>query len=82
MIAVSDGNNVGEFIFPKTILTKKNIFSSNGKEGKRAIRVYTPWDKTTSAQAAKTQKWQNHFFVDLISENSKNILKIKTLYCS
>ncbi len=57
VIAVSDGQNIGDFIFPKSILTKKNIFSTTGKEGKRAIRVYTPWDKTTNAQAAKTQKW-------------------------
>jgi len=81
VVAVSDGNRVGEFIFPKTVLAKKNIFSENGKEGKRAIRVYAPWDKTTSAQAAKTQSWQNQFFVDLTSGNSENISKIKTLYC-
>lgn len=81
VIAVSDGNNLGEFVFPKTILTKKNIFSANGKEGRRAIRVYAPWDKTTSSQAAKTQKWQGQFFVVLTSENSENFSKIKTLYC-
>lgn len=80
VIAVFDNNNVGEFIFPKTILLKKNIFSENGKEGKRAIRVYTPWDKTTSAQAAKTQKWQSQFFIDLRSSNSEPTLTIKNLY--
>ncbi|RUP36165.1 MAG: hypothetical protein EKK63_18210 [Acinetobacter sp.] len=80
VIAVSDNKNVGEFIFPKTILLKKNIFSENAKEGKRAIRVYTPWDKTTSAQAAKTQKWQSQFFVDLGSSNSESTLAIKNLY--
>lgn len=80
VIAVSDNNNVGEFIFPKTILLKKNIFSENGKEGKRAIRVYTPWDKTASAQAAKTQKRQSQFFVDLGLSNSDSTLTIKNLY--
>ena len=80
VIAVSDGNNVGEFVFSKTILTKKNIFGANGKEGKRAIRVYAPWDKTTSTQAAKTQKWQGQFFVDLNSSCSESTLKIKNLY--
>ena len=79
MIAVSDGNNIGEFVFPKTILTKKNIFSANGKEGKRAIRVYVPCDKTTSAQAAKTQKWQGQFFVDFNSSCSESTLKINNL---
>ena len=76
VIAVSNGNNVGEFIFPKTVLVKKNIFSVNSKEGKRAIRVYAPWDKTTSAQAAKTQKWQGQFFVDLNSSCSESTLKL------
>jgi hypothetical protein len=80
VIAVADGNNVGEFIFPKNILAKKNIFSANGKEGKRAIRVYAPWDKTTSAQAAKTGKWQDQFFVDLNSLRSESTLKINNLY--
>ncbi|MDC3180968.1 MepB family protein [Gammaproteobacteria bacterium] len=80
VVAVSDGNNVGVFVFPKTILTKKNIFSANGKEGKREIRVYAPWDKTTSTQAAKTQKWQGQFFVDLNSSCSESTLKINNLY--
>lgn len=80
VIAVSNGHNVGEFIFPKTVLTKKNIFSINGKEGKRAIRIYTPWDKTTSAQAAKTQKWQGQFFVDLGTSDFKSTLKINHLF--
>jgi hypothetical protein len=80
VIAVSDNNNVGEFIFSKTILLKKNIFSEDAKEGKRAIRVYTPWDTTISTQAAKTQKWQGQFFVDLGSSNSEHTLTIKNLY--
>lgn len=80
VIAVSDGNRVGEFIFPKTVLAKKNIFSANSKEGKRAIRVYTPWDKATSVQAAKTQKWQGQFFVDLNSSCSESTLTINNLY--
>ena len=80
VIGISDSENVGEFIFPKTILIKKNIFSSNGKEGKRAIRVYTPWDKTTNDQSKKTQKWQSQFFIDLNYCCSESSLKIDTLY--
>lgn len=80
VVAVSDGNRVGEFIFPKTVLAKKNIFSANGKEGKRAIRVYAPWDKTTSTQATKTQKWQGQFFFDLNSSCSESTIKINNLY--
>jgi len=80
VVAVSDGNRVGEFIFPKTVLAKKNIFSANGKGGKRAIRVYAPWDKTTSTQATKTGKWQGQFFVDLNSSCSESTIKINNLY--
>lgn len=82
VIAVSDGNNIGEFIFPKKILLKKNIFSANGKEGKRAMRVYTPWDNPTSAQAVKTGRWQGQFVVDLKSTSSESSLKINDLYNS
>jgi len=80
VIVVCNGNNIGEFIFPKTIITKQKIFSANGKEGKRAIRVYAPWDKTTSTQAAKTQKWQSKFFVDFNSSCSKSTLKINFVF--
>lgn len=82
VIAVSNNNQIGEFIFTKDILLNKNIFSTTDKEGKRAIRVYTPWDKVTSAQAAKTQQWQQQFFVDLSSPNCQSTLKIKRLYAN
>jgi hypothetical protein len=41
VIAVSDGNNLGEFVFPTTILTKKNIFSAKGKRAilQRQVRA-------------------------------------------
>ena len=80
VIAASENHSVREFILPKTTLEKKNIFRANGKEGKRAIRVYAPWNKTTSAQAEKTQKWQGQFFVDLSSSCSESVLKINNLY--
>ena len=80
VVAVLDGNHVGEFIPPKPILIQKNIFTANGKKGKRAIRVYTPWDKTTSAQAARTAKWQSQFFIDLNPSSSESVLRIKHLY--
>lgn len=80
VIAVAEENNIGEFIFPKDILFDKKIFSTEHQEGKRAIRVYAPWDKTTSAQASKTQKWQSEFFVKLDSTNLESTTKIKNLY--
>lgn len=80
IIAVVDRNNVGEFIFPKTILLNKHIFSSMNKEGKRAFRVYTPWDSPPNAQAAQTQKWQSQFFVDLSMSCKDSLHKISKLY--
>ena len=80
VIAILDRNKIGEFIFPKSILLKKNIFSTNNKGGKRATRVYSPLNEAKSAQAFKTQKWQNQYFVDLTSKNPESIAKIKALY--
>ncbi|WP_140485725.1 MepB family protein [Flavobacterium sp. GSA192] len=56
-------NHFGQFVFPKSILIEKGIFSTALKEGKRAIRVYPPWDKTTSKQAQQTQQWQLKYFM-------------------
>lgn len=55
----------GQFVFPKTTLIEKGIFSTDLKEGKRALRVYPPWDKTTSKQAQKTQQWQLEYFIEI-----------------
>jgi hypothetical protein len=58
-------NNFGQFIFPKAVLVNKGIITGNGKQGKRGIRVYPPWDIADNKQALKTQQWQLRFFVDL-----------------
>lgn len=62
IISVRQGENFGQFIFPKKILQEKDIVSINGKGGKRAIRVYPPWDQTNNAQAKKSQAWQLKYF--------------------
>ena len=55
--------NMGQFVFPKSVLLEKGIISNNNTSGKRGIRVYPPWDIPTSKQAEKTQNWQiKHFF--------------------
>lgn len=58
-------HKLGQFVFPKSVLADKGIITTDGKEGKRGIRVYPPWDKTTSKQAIKTQNWQIQYFVTL-----------------
>lgn len=62
IISVRKDDLYGQFIFPKSILLEKGIFSTATKEGKRATRVYPPWDETNSKQAQKTQQWQLDFF--------------------
>lgn len=52
----------GFFVFPKSILIRKGILSTQIKEGKRAFRVYAPSDKVLSKQALNTQKWQINYF--------------------
>lgn len=65
VIGVRNDNQFGQFIFPKSILLEKEVFSTKIKEGKRAIRVYPPWSETTSKQAQKTQLWQLDYFFEI-----------------
>ena len=65
IIGVRSGERWGQFVFPKEVLMKKSIFSAEGKGGKRAIRVYPPWDVAESKQAHQTQAWQQKYFLEL-----------------
>lgn len=69
VVSVRAENHFGQFVFPKTVLCEKGIVSCNGKEGKRAMRIYPPWDKTDNSQAKKTQAWQLHYFIKLSEDN-------------
>ncbi|HRF99992.1 MAG: MepB family protein [Bacteroidia bacterium] len=80
IINVVNGNQLGQFIFPKSVLCEQGILTVNHKEGKRGFRVYSPWDKTTSKQAIKTQKWQLNYFLDLSNIQSETLKKAKSLY--
>lgn len=64
VVCVHSGEHFGQFIFPKQVLCEKGIVSTNDKEGKRAMRVYPPWDITDNAQAKRTQKWQLEWFIE------------------
>lgn len=69
VISVRAGNHLGQFVFPKTVLCEKGIVSCNEKEGKRAMRVYPPWDKAENSQAKKTQAWQLEYFIKFSEDN-------------
>ena len=77
-VNVSTKNRLGQFVFPKSILIKKGIVSTQNKEGKRGFRVYPSWDHASSLQAQKTQKWQLDYFFE-INENT-DLELVKTLY--
>lgn len=79
IISVRKHNYFGLFIFPKSVLMAKEIVSDK-KEGKRAIRVYPPWDETTSKQAQKTQKWQLDYFLKISDVQSIDINRAKLLF--
>ena len=80
VISVRKDNRVGQFVFPKSILCEKGIISTTNKEGKRAIRVYPPWDEAINKQAQKTQQWQLDYFLEITSDEAVNLENVKRLY--
>ncbi len=80
VISTRDNDYFGQFVFPKSVLLEKNIFSTNGKGGKRGIRVYPSWDKTMNQQAQKTQKWQLKYFLEIPINSSIDYVRVNMLY--
>jgi len=80
VITSKDGDNFGQFLFPKSVLADKGIISQNRKNGKRGIRVYPSWDSTTNKQAEKTQNWQTKYFVEIKKDNTTDIQLVKQIF--
>jgi hypothetical protein len=80
IISVRDGDNFGQFVFPKQVLYQHKIFADNGLGGKRGIRVYPPWALPDSRQAQKTQIWQLNYFLDASRGSLINYDRVKMLY--
>lgn len=80
VITACFNNQFGQFVFPKSILIKKGIISSETKQGKRGFRVYPIWDKVTSKQAKKTQDWQLKYFY-LCNEHT-DLKEVNKLFCA
>lgn len=78
IVNVAYEDKLGQFVFPKSILLKKGILSTNIKEGKRAFRVYPDWDLVTSKQALKTQQWQLKYFYTINTKT--NLEEVSALY--
>lgn len=77
-VNVRSEKGFGQFVFPKSVLIKKGIISSEKKEGKRAFRVYPNWDTVKSTQAELTQKWQLNYFYQINS--STDLQQVTDLY--
>jgi hypothetical protein len=80
LITARTEDNFGLFIFSKSVLAYKGVITSNGKEGKRGIRVYAPWDKVTSKQAERTQFWQSKYFLRIKNNGTTDIGLAKKLF--
>lgn len=79
VVSVRAENHFGQFVFPKTVLCEKGIVSCHEKEGKRAMRIYPPWDKADNPQAKKTQAWQLQYFIEY-SENNIDSPQMRYLF--
>ena len=73
-------NKMGQFVFPTSVLADKGIIMRDGKEGKRGIRVYAPWDVPINNQAKKTQSWQTEYFLAIESDRSFDPVLAKKLF--
>ncbi|TGD59923.1 hypothetical protein E4635_02280 [Flavobacterium humi] len=75
------GEDFGQFVFPAAVLAQKGILSTAVKEGKRAFRVYPPWEKELNKQALKTQQWQLEYFLEIPLNKAIDAVRMKQLYC-
>ncbi len=80
VVCVRQGEHFGQFVFPKSALIQHGILSIEGKGGKRAIRIYPPWDETSSKQAMETQRWQLRYFLEIPSNKAIDLARFDMLY--
>jgi hypothetical protein len=79
-VNVRTENRFGQFVFPKSLLIKNGIISTEKTEGKRAFRVYPVWDEVKNKQAESTQKWQLKYFFEI--GDTIDIKRVSELYSS
>lgn len=80
VISTRKNNHFGQFVFPKAVLCKHDVISIKGAGGKRALRVYPPWEKSLNRQAQKTQSWQVEYFLDVPQDTPINCNRVRELY--
>ncbi len=79
IISVRSLEHFGQFVFPKRVLYEKGIIAQDGKGGKRAIRIYPPWDIADNKQALNTQRWQLPYFFEILSDKQINVSRVQKL---
>lgn len=80
IVSTRKDNQFGQFIFPKSVLCEQDVVSIKGRGGKRAIRVYPPWDKDLNRQAQKTQVWQMKYFLEMPKGGIIDAARVQELY--
>lgn len=80
VITVRNKGKLGHFVFPIAELQAKGIISGNDKVGKRAFRVYPPWNTPINKQAKATQNWQLEFYFEITPLDSKGNPSLENLY--
>nr|WP_315471791.1 MepB family protein [uncultured Rhodoferax sp.] len=83
VVSTRSGQQLGQFVFPKAVLADQGVVASGDlsghQAGKRALRVYPPWDTTTSRQAQRTQAWQLRYFVDMSQGQAVDLERVQAL---
>lgn len=79
IITARENGHCGVFIFPKFALINHGVLKSSSKPGKRAFRIYPPWEETNSKLALKSQKWQSEYFLELNSQEKLDCQLVKNL---
>ncbi|HEY5801602.1 MAG TPA: MepB family protein [Burkholderiaceae bacterium] len=80
VIAVGLGEQRGQFVFPKQALCRHGVVAVAGQGGKRALRVYPPWDIALNPQARRTQRWQLDYFLALPPDGPADAQRVAALY--
>lgn len=79
VVSTRSGAHFGQFVFSTAALLAHGVLARDGQGGKRALRVYPPWDRTTSRQAAATQAWQAAYFLDLSAGQPPDLARARAL---
>jgi len=80
VVSIREGDHFGQFIFPKAVLLEKGVVSQFGKGGKRAMRIYPPWNIADNRQAKTTQAWQLKYFFEVHENEAIDLVKIRKLF--